>query len=418
MALFCHGFDLPVLVWMHAHTRWLKCVNAVSRGLPYTTNKAYLARHFSARALSKGESIVAGIKKSFVADLHVMPWLDNETRAEALKKAVGMETHLGSPDHYTALTYTVSRWSYVNNSLLGNAANMLRNLAMLDQVPDRDKWNMQSWAVNAYYDNTVNAIFIPAGIFQPPFFDEAARMEQNFGGIGAIVGHEITHGFDNLGSRFDADQNLRDWWTPHVAKEFHDRMRCIADLYSGFQIADSMVVGSKTLGENMADFGGTKIAHQALMSWHQQHFGDNASEAGERLFFISFGQLWCEKGRKRSLQSRVQQDMHSPGPFRANGVVSQNADFARVFGCPKDAPMNPGYKCQVWKDSNASQTLASASARVPRASRATSHAEQGGSAGAAGLGMIGGGSGLAGDRPVRDGIHSLPPSRVLSPRLP
>ena len=242
-------------------------------------------------------------------------------------------------------------------------------------------WPWQSWAVNAYYDNTVNAVFIPAGILQPPFFNESAKMEQNFGGIGAIVGHELTHGFDNLGSRFDSKQDVRDWWTPHVNTEFHKRMQCIAgevargralwraagvhadvcyaraDLYSGFQIADSQVVGSRTLDENMADFGGTKVAHQALLAWQEQDTGTKTSVAGERLFFTSFAQLWCEKGRRASLQSRVLQDMHSPGPFRANGVVSQNADFARAFGCATNSPMNPDFKCSVWKDRASGQSL-------------------------------------------------------------
>jgi putative endopeptidase len=209
----------------------------------------------------------------------------------------------------------VAAGAYFNNSLLANAAKVLRDLSLLDQVPDRARWNMQSWAVNAYYDNTVNSVFIPAGILQPPFFNESARMEQNFGSVGAVIGHEITHGFDNLGSRFDSEENVRDWWSPHVAEEFHKRMQCIADLYSGFQIADSQVVGARTLGENMADFGGTKIAHQALLEWYQQTTGQPTSVAGERLFFVSFAQLWCEKGRKRSLQSRVLQARILPSPL-------------------------------------------------------------------------------------------------------
>ena len=136
-------------------------------------------------------------------------------------------------------------------------------------------------------------------------------------------------------------------------------MQCIADLYSGFEIADAPVIGIKTLGENMADSGGTKIAHQALLEWYEETTGQKTSLAGERLFFVSFAQLWCEKGRKQSLQSRVQRDQHSPGPFRANGVVSQNPDFARVFSCPADSPMNPDFKCSVWADpAGAQETLA------------------------------------------------------------
>jgi hypothetical protein len=198
--------------------RWQKCVRAVSKSLPYTTNSLYLALHFSPKARGEGEAIVDFIKRSFIKDLRAEEWFDEETRGEALKKAMAMAIHVGSPSEYVALKYDVSAGAYFNNSMNANKAKVLRDLSLLEQVPDRGRWNMQAYAVNAYYDNTVNGVFIPAGLLQPPFFNESAPMEQNFGGFGAIIGHEITHGFDNLGSQFDSDSNVRDWWSPLVAK--------------------------------------------------------------------------------------------------------------------------------------------------------------------------------------------------------
>ena len=183
---------------------------------------------------------------------------------------------------------------------------------------------------------------------QPPFFSPDYDMARNFGGVGAVIGHEMTHGFDSRGRRFDALGEYDAWWDPVSEARFQKRTDCLERLYGHLTIAGVSLAGHRVLGENIADAGGAAIALRAYRAWHKSARGTPPPPAGERLFFAAFGQLWCDKQRRQQARLQAQNEEHSPGVFRCNGVVSQNRDFAAAYACPPGSPMNPDNKCVVW----------------------------------------------------------------------
>jgi len=216
---------------------------------------------------------------------------------------------------------------------------------------DRAEWGMTPPTVNAYYDPLMNNINFPAGILQPPFYDNRSDDAVNFGAIGMVIGHELTHGFDDEGRQFDPKGNLRDWWKPEDAKAFEERAACIADEYSAFSPVTGVNLNGKlTLGENTADNGGVRIALMALAETmgkgEEQKKVDGFTP--EQRFFLSFGQVWCENQREEILRLRAQTDPHSPGRFRVNGVVQNMPEFRNAFSCKAGQPMVRPQACRVW----------------------------------------------------------------------
>jgi len=214
---------------------------------------------------------------------------------------------------------------------------------------DRLEWAMTPPTVNAYYDPQMNNINFPAGILQPPFYDNGADDAVNFGGIGMVIGHELTHGFDDQGRQFDAQGNLRDWWTPADAKAFQQRAACIADEYSNFTPVPGVHLNGKlTLGENTAENGGVRLALMALLNT----IGDKRPKIDgftpEQRFFLSFGQIWCQSTREEALRLRARTDPHSPGNFRVDGVLENMPEFQKAFACKAGQPMVAPNACRVW----------------------------------------------------------------------
>jgi len=230
-------------------------------------------------------------------------------------------------------------------------------LSKVDKKVDRKEWSMRASTVNAYYDNGVTSLFVPAAVLQPPFFSDTYKAVRNFGGIGCVMGHEFTHGFDNTGRKFDAHSRMREWWQKPVVSRFREHSHCIEKLYDNFEIAGENVDGNGTLGENIADMGGLKISLRAWEHLHTQTHGAPPSLQEQRLFFVSFAQNWCDKNRQKAEEQTVLTDEHSPNIFRVNGPVSQNPDFAQAFGCPVGSPMNPNHRCVLWKDVAPSEEL-------------------------------------------------------------
>jgi len=215
---------------------------------------------------------------------------------------------------------------------------------------DRTEWDMTPPTVNAYYDPLMNNINFPAGILQPPFYDNQMDDAVNFGGIGMVIGHELTHGFDDEGRQFDAKGNLHDWWTEADAKEFTERAACIADQYSSFSVAPGVYVNGKlTLGENTADNGGVRIALMALMNSLAGKMPPKIDGfTPEQRFFLSFGQVWCSNTRDEALRLQVQTDPQAPARFRVNGVVQNMPEFQKAFSCQPAQPMVKTNACHVW----------------------------------------------------------------------
>ena len=217
---------------------------------------------------------------------------------------------------------------------------------------DRKEWGMTPPTVNAYYSGSHNEIVFPAGILQPPFFDQKMDDAINFGGIGAVIGHELTHGFDDQGRKFDPQGNLRDWWTEQDGKEFEKRAGCIADEYGSFVAVDDLKLNGKlTLGENTADNGGARIALMALREMLAQDGKSGEKSDGympEQRFFLGYGRVWCEKRRPEFSRMLVSVDPHSPGRYRVNGVMQNMPEFQQAWGCKAGQPMVRQNACRVW----------------------------------------------------------------------
>lgn len=204
----------------------------------------------------------------------------------------------------------------------------------LGQPVDPRAWSRRASLVNAWYSNYANALFIPSGMLTKPFFSPDYPAAQNFGALGTIMGHEMTHGFDERGAKIDENGHEAKWWSDAVVAEFNGRLDCVKGLYSSFEIGGRAVSGNKTVSENIADFGGLNVAYRAYLSWYRDMHGAEPPLQSQRLFFIAFSQNWCTKQRRQVVEYRLARDVHAPEPFRANGGVAHNAFFARVFSCP------------------------------------------------------------------------------------
>ena len=328
--------------------RSTKCVKAVSNGLSALSDQAYVATYFTSAIQADAWAMLSNLKGAFYHNLETVDWLDNTTHAAALRKVAKLELNLGGPEEYKMMSYNVSE-SYFENSRNAYHVKLLRMFMGMGVRHKADKWSKRASTVNAWYNIGDNALFVPAGILTRPFFSDTYPLEQNFGAIGSIMAHEMTHGFDTDGAQWDDEMRKRKWWSSSVINEFHRRTKCVKKLYDSFTIDGMNVRGHKTVAENIADFGGLKVSYQAYLSWYNDTVGGEPPLSSKRLFFIAYGQNWCDKERGKSAHARVRLDVHSPEPFRCNGVVSQNDAFADVFACPVGTAMNPLHKCAVWK---------------------------------------------------------------------
>jgi len=283
-----------------------------------------------------------------------LAWMSDTTRRQALAKLDAFRTKIGYPDvwrDYSSLE--IEPGPFVANLRRAAEFETARRIATISRPVDRTEWQMTPPTVNAYYSPTLNEIVFPAGILQPPFFDSAADDAINYGGMGAVIGHEMTHGFDDRGRQYDAEGNLRDWWTGGDRERFHARARLVEQQFSSYIAVDSARVNGKlTLGENIADLGGLMIAYQAF---EHSLVGKPTPPkidgfTAEQRFFLAWARIWRGKRRPEFAHLLVTTDTHSPGQWRANGPLADIPEFARAFGCrPGDPMVQPdSVRAQIW----------------------------------------------------------------------
>jgi endothelin-converting enzyme/putative endopeptidase len=335
--------------------RWKRCVNLTDRELGEALGQRYVDVAFPPESKARMLKMVDALEKSLDGDIHNLSWMSDETKKQAKVKLEAIRNKIG----YPSVWRDYSSVSVKPDDLLGNIqrANEFeakRQIAKIDKPLDRKEWGMTPPTVNAYYSPPFNEIVFPAGILQPPFFDPKMDDAVNFGGIGLVIGHELTHGFDDQGRKYDPQGNLHDWWTAEDGKEFEKRASCVADEYSGFVAVDDVKLnGRLTLGENTADNGGARIALAAL---EQTIADDKTGKEGQKIdgytpeqrFFLGFGRVWCEKSRPEVLRLRVRTDPHSPGKYRVNGVVQNMPEFQKAWGCKAGQAMVAENACHVW----------------------------------------------------------------------
>jgi predicted metalloendopeptidase len=326
--------------------RWKQCVASVDSYLGEALGESFVSVAFGAKAKTMAASMMDQIQNEVRNMFQKLDWMDQHTMEGALRKLNTLVKKVGYPEpskNYD--TYKVRKDSWFANVIAGNRFESERSLAKIGKPVDRNEWGMSASTNNAYYNPLLNEIVFPAGILQEPLFSVNADLAANYGATGATVGHEITHGFDDEGRQFDENGNLQNWWSETSTQKFAERAQCLINQYDQYKVADGVPVqGALTLGENIADLGGLKIALNAY-----QKVSPAAPRAEEyQRFFVAYAQSWCGKATPEYEKNIVQVDPHSPARFRVNGVVVNMPEFAEAFSCKAGQKMNPVNRCQIW----------------------------------------------------------------------
>jgi putative endopeptidase len=331
--------------------RWRRCVSVTDRQLGEALGQAFVERAFGPKSKADMLAMVQGIKDAMRRDIDAATWMSDETKQAARAKLAAVVDRIGYPDRWRSYAaVTVAADTALANRRQAMAFAWRRDVAKIGRPVDRTEWGMTPPTVNAYYSADRNNINFPAGILQPPFYEAGRDAAVNYGGAGAVIGHELTHGFDDQGRQYDGQGNLRDWWTAADASAFEQRASCIADEYDAFPTAgDTHVNGRLTLGENTADNGGLRLALMAYLAGPgaDAHGAIDGFTPGQR-FFLGWAQVWCENRRPEYDKLQALTNPHSPGRYRVNGVVSNMPEFQQAFSCPASAPMVRQNACRVW----------------------------------------------------------------------
>jgi endothelin-converting enzyme/putative endopeptidase len=334
--------------------RWKRCVQNVDDGLGEAVGQVYVAQEFPPANKQATLQMVKDIEAAMDQDIDTLDWMSAATKVRAKEKLRAVADKIGYPDHwrdYSSLT--IARDDAFGNVQRATEFENRRQLAKIGKPVDRGEWLITPATVDAYYNPSMNDINFPAGILQPPLYDSHASDASNYGHIGGVVGHELTHGFDDEGRQFDAKGNLADWWTPEDGKKFEEKADCEVKEYGNFVAVDDVKVNGKlTLGENTADNGGLRLAYIAFLADARRKNIDLTTKQDGytpmQQFFLGHGQSWCGATRPEQLRLQVQTDPHSPRQFRVNGVVQNMPEFGHAFGCKAGQPMMPVNACRVW----------------------------------------------------------------------
>jgi endothelin-converting enzyme/putative endopeptidase len=334
--------------------RWKRCVDLTDGQLPDALGRVFIERTLGQEGKQRTQRMVGEIEKSLEKDIQSLDWMSPKTKEQASVKLHAITNKIGDKAHW--LDYSsirITRDDAYGNSVRASTFELARQLGKIGKPVDKTDWQMSQPTVNAYYDPQENDVNFPAGILQPPFWDNKMDDAVNYGAIGAVIGHELTHGFDDQGRQYDAKGNLRDWWTEADAKAFEERADCLVKQYGSYSATDDVKLNGKlTLGENTADNGGIRLAYKALMDAMDSHADKPpASIDGfttDQRFFLGFGQIWCENETPESRRQQALTNPHSLAEYRVNGAVSNMQEFRKAFGCKEGQPMAPVQSCRVW----------------------------------------------------------------------
>jgi endothelin-converting enzyme/putative endopeptidase len=331
--------------------RWKRCVRRVDQDLGEALGQVFVQKTFSPETKERTLAMTKEIEAAMQREIQQLPWMGEETKKKALEKLASVVNKIGYPDKWRDYSsIKISRDDYLGNVERAAAFESRRQLNKIGKPVDRTEWGMTPPTINAYYNPQMNDINFPAGVLQPPLFDPKMDDAPNYGDTGATIGHELTHGFDDEGRQFDAQGNLKDWWTKEDAEEFNKRAKCVSDQYSEYVVVDDIKNNGKlTLGEDVADLGGTFLAY---LAWRHATKGQNLQPADgftpDQRFFIGMAQWACGDERPESKRMNQITNPHSPLEFRVNGVVSNMPEFGQAFACKVGQPMVHERPCKVW----------------------------------------------------------------------
>ena len=325
--------------------RWKRVVISTDEAIGEALGKLYVADYFPPEAKARALELINNLKAALSDRIKTLEWMDEPTKQEALKKLAAFQVKIGYPDKWRDYSLLkIDKGPFVLNAMRAENFEVNRDLKKIGKPVDRTEWGMTPPTVNAYYNPTMNEIVFPAGILQPPFFNAKADDAVNYGGIGAVIGHEMTHGFDDEGRQYDAVGNLRDWWSPESAAKFKERSQAVVTQYSEYEpLPGKHINGELTQGENIADIGGVKLAYAALQKALDKNPAARQQKIDgftpEQRFFLSFATIWKSKQRDEDLKLRLNTDPHSPARYRVNGPLSNLSEFAKAFNIPDNSPM-------------------------------------------------------------------------------
>mgnify|MGYP002636233250 CR=1 FL=1 len=330
--------------------RWKKCMHSAINALPDDVGKIFVENFYSLQTKQEAEHMLLRLKLAFHEDLGSVGWLEEATKRAAQAKLKAMFFAVGRPSHWNSdHGLSLSPTKFLWNGLQLSEWYIHHSFQRLTGETNKKRWGSTSPTMtDAFYSYTANGLFVPAGILQPPFFSTAYSDARNYGALGAVLGHEITHGFDDQGRKFGADGQMHDWWGHDDVAAFERKANCIVDFYGGQTLEGEPVNGKLTLGENIADMGGVKLAYTALKGKAAAGSAKGLTPADERLFFTSWGQNWCVIQRRRAEVLQLMTDEHAPNFLRVNGPLANFPPFAKAFQCDAGERMAPARRCELW----------------------------------------------------------------------
>lgn len=340
--------------------QWRYCIQDTNSVLGFAIGAIFVREVFDQNSKTQAEEMINNVRNAFKTNFKNLNWMDDETRKVAIDKADAISDMIGYPEFVKDLNQLDERFekltirsnAYFDNNIQISFFNLKKNLEKINEPVNKTTWSMPPSTVNAYYTPTKNQMVFPAGILQSPFYDSSFPPSLNYGGMGVVMGHELTHGFDDQGRQFDKYGNLNHWWKNKTIEKFKQRTKCVVQQYDKYTINGKNINGNQTLGENIADNGGLKAAYHAYLQL-MKHQPEPPRLPGiplnhRQLFFVAFAQVWCSTVTKEATALQIEKDSHSPAPFRVIGALSNLKEFSDEFHCKPGSKMNPVNKCEVW----------------------------------------------------------------------